>query len=261
MDTNTVDTRCNELKQTIRSAKRLVVLTGAGISTESGIPDFRSPGGIWSKYKTVTIQKFLASHDARVDYWRYKKETFQSFHSALPNIGHNALVELERSGKVQVLITQNIDGLHQQAGNNPDKIIELHGTERVVICLDCGEKYDRECIQERLKSGEDVPMCDRCEGWLKPATVSFGQSIPSEVLDRAYHESQNCDAFLVIGSSLMVQPASLLPVLAKQRGAWLGILNKDSTPQDSLANWVCHHSAGEILSEALDINSKKGLEP
>ena len=251
MNTDTLATQGNELREAIRSANHLLVLTGAGISTESGIPDFRSPGGIWSKYRTVTIQEFLANHEARIEYWRYKKETFQSFHTASPNIGHKALVQLERQGKLQTIITQNIDGLHQQAGNSPEKVIELHGSGRFVVCLDCGERYDRRRIQDRLESGEEVPVCDRCNGWLKPATVSFGQSIPSKVLDRAYRESENCEAFLVVGSSLVVQPASLLPVVAKQKGAWLGILNRDSTAQDSLANWVCHYSAGKILSEAI----------
>ena len=245
---------CQKLKGEIQAVKHITVLTGAGISTESGIPDFRSPGGIWSKYRTVTIQEFLASHQARVEYWRYKKGTFKDFHDAKPNIGHDALVELEKTGKLQALITQNIDGLHQLAGNSSRKVIELHGTERFVICLNCGQQYDRATIQEKIEQIDKVPQCDQCNGWLKPATVSFGQVIPKGILDRAYRESETCELFLVIGSSLTVQPASILPMIAKQNGAWLGILNRDPTPFDSLADWICRHSAGEVLNKTFKLN-------
>lgn len=244
-------TAVRELQDVIDSQDRIVVLTGAGISTESGIPDFRSPGGIWSRYKTVTIQEFLSSNDARKRYWQYKMETYRDFSRASPNSGHHALVKLERDNKLQILVTQNIDGLHQQAGNSADKVLELHGTERYVKCLTCEHRFDRDRIQERVESGEEVPICDSCGGWLKPATISFGQMLPEQVLKRAFLESEKCRAFLVIGSSLSVQPAAMLPEIAKDAGAWLGILNRDPTPLDQLADWVCHSGAGEILSQVI----------
>ena len=245
---------CQKLKETIRHAKHIVVLTGAGISTESGIPDFRGPQGIWSKYRMVTIQEFLTSEEARLEYWRYKKETFRDIRNAAPNIGHHALAHLEKIGKLQALITQNIDGLHRLAGNSAEKIIELHGTDRYVVCLDCGQRYDRALIQERIDKIDAVPKCDHCKGWLKPATVSFGQVIPAEILDRAYKESEKCDVFLVVGSSLTVQPASSLPIVAQQNGAWLGILNREPTPVDPLADWLCHQSAGKVLDGVIRDN-------
>ena len=226
------------------------------MSTESGISDFRSPGGIWSKYKPVTIQEFKAKHENRLKYWQYKKETFEQFHNAAPNSGHNAIVHLEKMGRLRLLITQNIDGLHQEAGNSPEKVLELHGNERVVKCLNCGKAYERVVIQKRLLEGEDVPVCGKCGGWLKPATISFGQELPKKVLERAYRESEKCDVFLVVGSSLTVQPASLLPVTAKTQGAWLGILNRDPTHLDYSADWVCHESAGKVLTSA--IGSSRG---
>jgi len=242
-----------ELAELIRSVKQLVVLTGAGISTESGIPDFRSPGGVWENYRPVTIQEFMADGGARRRYWAYKKDTFPSMSAAEPNAGHLAVGELERRGKLQALITQNIDGLHQEAGNDPSLILELHGTERCVLCLTCGEKYPRELIQERLEAGVEVPLCDGCDGWLKPATISFGQSLSEDVLQQALNEANNCEAMLVIGSSLQVHPAAQLPEIAKRSGAWLGILNRDITPLDYLADWTSRDSAGSILEAAVNM--------
>jgi NAD-dependent deacetylase len=235
----------------IRSAKQIVVLTGAGISTESGIPDFRSPGGLWSRYQPITYQEFLTSKDARRRYWQYRKEIYPEFAAARPNAGHLVLVELERRGKLQALITQNIDGLHEAAGNSPSKIIELHSTERWVACLTCGERWTRVEAQERLEAGEDILLCGKCGGILKPATISFGQSLLETVIRQAFAESEHCEAFLVIGSSLVVHPAAQLPVAAKRRGAWLGILNRDPTPVDGLADWRSRLSAGHVLSAAI----------
>jgi len=235
------------LAEQIRTAEQIVVLTGAGISTESGIPDFRSPGGIWSRYQPVTIQEFLSDEDARKRYWRHRKEAYPDFAAAEPNAGHRALVELEAKGKLQALITQNIDGLHEAAGNSRSKILELHGTERRVACLTCGECWTRAEAQERLEAGEEVLLCEKCGGFLKPATVSFGQSLPEGLLDQAFAESEDCEAFLVVGSSLQVHPAAHLPVLAKRSGAWLGILNRAPTPLDDLTDWRSHLSAGEVL--------------
>lgn len=244
-----MNTNIDKLKRIIQAEEKIVILTGAGISTESGIPDFRSPGGVWSRYRMITIQEFLSSHEARVEYWRFKKETYRDFSVAKPNAGHRAIASLEKNGKLSRLITQNIDGLHQDAGNSSEKVIELHGTERKVICLNCSSLYERDAIQHRVENGEDVPLCDKCNGWLKPATISFGQNLVKEVLETAFFESENCRVFLVIGSSLTVQPAASLPEIAKRNGAWLGILNRDPTPLDMIADWSCHQSAGEVLQD------------
>jgi len=240
------------LAERIRTVEQIIVLTGAGVSTESGIPDFRSPGGIWSRYQPVTIQEFLADEEARKRYWRHRKEAYPDFAAAQPNAGHRAIAELEAKGKLQLLITQNIDGLHEAAGNSRSKVLELHGTERWVACLSCGERWGRAEVQERLEAGEDAPLCEKCGGFLKPATVSFGQSLPESVLDQAFADSENCEAFLVVGSSLQVHPAAHLPVIAKRSGAWLGVLNRAPTPLDDLADWRSHLSAGEVLSAAVE---------
>ncbi len=237
----------------IKAKKKIVILTGAGISTESGIPDFRSPGGLWSIYRTVTIQEFLANEEDRKYYWQYKRESYKNIVKANPNDGHNALVTLEKKGKLQCLITQNIDGLHQIAGNSSNLILELHGTDRQVICLKCSKLYNRDEIQAHLERSDDVPVCDDCGGWLKPATVSFGQNLQPQIIEQAMYESEHCDAFLVIGSSLTVHPAALLPEHAKRSGAWLGILNGDPTPLDSFSDWVCHDPAGQVLQKAINI--------
>ncbi len=241
----------SDLQQLIKTTSRIVVMTGAGISTESGIPDFRSPGGIWSKYRVTRIQEFIASHEARRNYWRYKTAVYPDIESASPNAGHLALVKLEKLNKLQLIITQNIDGLHQKAGNNEKRILELHGTELEVKCLKCHARFDRLSIHQRVLAGDEVPTCDYCCGWLKPATISFGQTLHEAILNRAISESKECEAFLVIGSSLIVYPAASLPEIAKQQGAWLGILNRESTPLDAWADWVCHESIGAVLSEAL----------
>ncbi len=241
-----------DLSDIIKCRKKIVVLTGAGISTESGIPDFRSPGGLWSRYRTVTIQEFLANAEDRKYYWQYKKESYKSIVKAKPNAGHNALVKLEEFGILQRLITQNIDGLHQIAGSDSNLILELHGSDRQVICLHCSKLYDRDEIQSHLEISDDVPLCDDCGGWLKPATVSFGQNLQPQIIEQAMYQSKHCDAFLVIGSSLTVHPAASLPEYAKRSGSWLGILNRDPTPLDSIADWVCHDPAGEVLQRAIN---------
>ncbi|MCA9521775.1 MAG: Sir2 family NAD-dependent protein deacetylase, partial [Myxococcales bacterium] len=216
-------------------------------STESGIPDFRGPGGVWSRYQPVLFQEFLNSQTARETYWSRKMEAYDAFAAARPNAGHRTLAALEGAGRLQLLITQNIDGLHELAGNSRERIVELHGTERWVSCLSCGERYPRGAIQERLLAGDLAPRCDACGGWLKPATISFGQSLDPAVLARAYAASRSARAFLVVGSSLTVHPAAGLPELAKRSGAWLGILNRDPTPLDELADWRAHGQAGAIL--------------
>jgi NAD-dependent deacetylase len=237
------------LAEWILSSKRTVVFTGAGMSTESGIPDFRSPGGIWSRYdpEDFTFQRFLSSEEARRRYWEMSTGFYQELKRARPNPGHVAIAELERKGKLDCVVTQNIDGLHQAAGNAPERVIELHGTALAVGCLSCGVRYDRDAVQERIARGEQVPRCDACQGLLKPATISFGQQMPERETAEAFRRAEQCDLFIVVGSSLVVQPAASLPMAAKRGGATLVIINRDPTPLDRLADLVICGSAGEVL--------------
>jgi NAD-dependent deacetylase len=238
----------------IQQARRLVVFTGAGLSTESGIPDFRSPGGVWSRYNPADFdfQNFLASEASREKYWQMATEMYASIREARPNPAHLAIYELDRMGRLEVVITQNIDGLHEKAGHGADKIIELHGTALHVSCLNCGKRFNREAIQERIKHGIKAPACDDCQGPLKPATISFGQSMPERETQEAFRRSSQSDLFLVIGSSLGVQPAASLPLAAKRGGARLVIINRDPTPYDDLTDLVIHGQAGRILPVILE---------
>ncbi len=237
----------------ILSSKRLVVFGGAGLSTESGIPDFRSPGGVWDRYnpEDFYFQNFIASEASREKYWQMATEMYEPMKRAQPNLAHLAIAELERLGKLDCIITQNIDGLHQKAGNSEEKIIELHGTALHVTCLTCKKRYDREEIQNRLKQGTKVPYCDECGGPLKPSTISFGQAMPERETDEAYRRSSQSDLFIVIGSSLVVQPAASMPLVAKRNGAKLVIINRDPTPYDHLADIVIHGQAGPVMAEIL----------
>ena len=234
----------------ILQSNRLVVFTGAGLSTESGIPDFRSPGGVWSRYNPADFdfQNFLSRESSREKYWQMATEMYATIRAARPNAAHRAIYELDRLGKLEVVITQNIDGLHERAGQAPDKIIELHGTALHVTCLQCGKRYDRDQIQQRIAGGIKAPVCDDCRGPLKPATISFGQAMPERETREAFTRSAQADLFLVIGSSLVVQPAASLPLAAKRGGARLVIINRDPTPYDDLADRVIHGQAGPSLA-------------
>ena len=245
----------------ILQSQRLVVFTGAGLSTESGIPDFRSPGGVWSRYNPADFdfQNFLASEASREKYWQMATEMYASIREARPNPAHLAIYELDRLGKLEVVITQNIDGLHEKAGHGADKIIELHGTALHVSCLNCGKRYNRDEIQERIKQGIKAPACDDCRGPLKPATISFGQAMPERETREAYRRFAASDLFIVIGSSLVVQPAASLPLAAKRGGARLVIINRDPTPYDDLADLVLHGQAGQILPAILE-RVKEGIK-
>ncbi|MCX8021367.1 MAG: Sir2 family NAD-dependent protein deacetylase [Syntrophorhabdaceae bacterium] len=238
----------------IRDAKRVVVFVGAGLSTESGIPDFRSPGGVWDKYdpEDFYFQNFITKESSREKYWQMATEMYDSMKEAKPNKGHLAIAELERIGKLDCLITQNIDGLHFKAGNSPEKVLELHGTAMYVTCLSCHKRYERDPVQERIKSGERAPRCDVCGGLLKPATISFGQSMPEWETAEAYRRSEACDLFIVIGSSLVVHPAAYMPVLAKRSGAKLVIINRDETSCDYMADIILNGSAGFIISSIVE---------
>ena len=237
----------------IVDAKKVVVFVGAGMSTESGIPDFRSPGGVWDKYDPEDFEfgKFLSSEKSRQNYWRMATEMYDSMKNALPNAGHLAIAELEKLGKLDCLITQNIDGLHFKAGNSPEKVLELHGTAIYVTCLSCGKRYERDEMQARLSKEERAPRCEACGGLLKPATISFGQAMPERETAEAYRRSESCDLFIVVGSSLVVHPAAAMPVVAKRAGAKLVIINRDETACDNMADLIIHDQAGPVMAAIL----------
>jgi NAD-dependent deacetylase len=224
----------------LAEAQSAVVLTGAGISTESGIPDFRSPGGVWSKYRTVYFDEFLVSADGRHEYWRQKCEMHRDFADAHPNVAHSVLARWEAAGKIRGVITQNIDGLHQIGGSQ--RVLELHGTARQAACLDCNARYDIEPLVQQFLAENRVPDCPACGGRLKHATISFGQALRPDVLMEATRWSREADLLLAIGSSLVVTPAADLPRIAKERGARLVIINRDPTPLDTVADIVLNSS-------------------
>jgi len=234
----------------IFSANSIVAFTGAGISTESGLADFRSPGGLWERYRIVTYPEFLRSKEARMEYWAMRKELIPSLLDAEPNAAHRVLAELEQEGKLLAVITQNIDGLHQAAGSQ--RVIELHGTNLTAACLSCGQQWPIGDIQSRLEAGELDPNCDFCGGIIKPETVSFGQNMPSDAIDEAFQLAESCDLLLMIGSSLEVQPAASVPLAAYQNGAKLLFINRAATEYDELAELVVHGSAGEFLLQVME---------
>ena len=233
----------------IRSCRDIVFFTGAGISTESGVPDFRSPGGIWTRYSPVYFDDFVGSAEARLRYWKMKSETHKLYKNVRPNIGHYAIKTFEERGRLLGLITQNVDGLHGIAGVSREKIVELHGTDRQVVCLSCGKLFPGEEIYQTLVGDFAPPVCDQCGGILKPATVSFGQAMPAQAMKRAQELSESAEVFIVIGSSLQVQPAASFPVIAKQSGAFLAIINRDPTPLDSIADFNHRGAIGEFFRE------------
>ena len=235
-----------EVAHWLASSRSAVVLTGAGISTESGIPDFRSPGGVWSKYRTVFFDEFMSSEDGRYEYWRQKCEMHREFGPAQPNAGHQVLARWEAAGRIRGVITQNIDGLHQMAGSQ--RVLELHGTARQAGCLDCLARYDIEPLVAKFLVEDSVPDCPKCGGRLKHATISFGQRLPSDVLMEATRWSRESDLMFAIGSSLVVTPAADLPRIAKERGARLVIINRDPTPLDAIADAALRGSIGEALT-------------
>ena len=234
----------------VAEAQSTVVLTGAGISTESGIPDFRGPQGIWTKdpkaEKLSHIHYYMSDPDIRKQAWNLRLD-----HPALkaqPNPGHIALAELERMGKLTALITQNIDGLHQKAGSSGERLVEIHGNIREVVCMSCGERAPMERALARVRAGEEDPPCRSCGGILKSATISFGQSLVAEDLERASRAAQSCDLFLAVGTSLGVYPAAHLPQIALDAGARLAVLNAESTPFDSVADAVVNGSLSDSLA-------------
>lgn len=231
----------------LAQSQRAIAFTGAGISTESGIPDFRSPNGVWAKNTPVLYKDFVASADARREYWRQKCEAHGDFAAAKPNAGHEVLARWEQAGRIRAVITQNIDGLHQEAGSRD--VLELHGTARAIACLDCDARFEVEPLLKIFRDTNDIPSCEKCGGLLKHATISFGQSLPQMVLYRAVKLTRDADLMLAIGSSLVVTPAAELPRETKQRGGRLVIINRDETPLDHLADAVIRTSIGEALSQ------------
>jgi NAD-dependent deacetylase len=244
------DKRIVQAINLFKASHEVTAFTGAGISTESGISDFRSPGGVWERYRIVPYQEFITRKEARVEYWRMKHELFQEVKNAEPNKAHTALAELERTGKLKCLITQNIDGLHQDAGSSV--VIELHGTNRKAVCLSCGKFWPIEEIDQRLEKQGFEPLCDECQGFIKPATISFGQAMPEQEMIEAFKYTVQCDLFLMIGSSLRVEPAASLPREAYNAGAKLIYINRTPTPSDHLASIIFRESAGEVLSTVVE---------
>jgi NAD-dependent deacetylase len=229
-----------------RAAERVVVLTGAGLSTASGIPDFRSPGGRWSRYQPVTIQEFCASEEARERYWRYKGETWQVISTALPNAGHDALAELARAGRIELLVTQNVDGLHERAGTPAERLVNIHGSDAAVVCLECGEQVERRVAQQQWENGTAVPRCG-CGGPWKPATISFGQALVAADLARAFAAAAACDLFVAAGTSLVVGPVNDMFVRAAAAGAATAILTASETPFDEAATFRLHEPVEAVL--------------
>ncbi len=242
------------LETLLRESQRAVIFTGAGISTESGIPDFRSPNGIWSKTTPIYYQDFLASEDARREAWRRKMIADREMRDAQPNRGHRAVAELVRRSDAACVVTQNIDGLHQKSGIAEDRIIELHGNTTYASCLECRARHALEPILEDFARDETLPLCRECGGIVKTATVSFGQAMPPAAMQRAEAETLGCDLFLAIGSSLVVFPAAGFPVLAKQNGARLVIINREPTDVDALADLVLNTEIGATLGDAVGVS-------
>lgn len=262
------DEALREAAKLLAQANHIVAFTGAGISTESGIPDFRSDSGIWNKYdpSDFMFDKFVSFHKNRKLYWERSKDFYEPILKAQPNAGHKALAKLEQMGKLDCVVTQNIDGLHQRAGHEEGRVIELHGTVATASCLKCGKQWPAPEIRRRIVDeapgvSDGVPYCAEpdeagpeglCGGPIKTDTVSFGQAMPQKETAEAFERARNADCCLVVGSSLVVQPACLVPVKAKDHGAGLIIVNRDPTPMDSIADVVIHAGAGESLSRILD---------
>jgi NAD-dependent deacetylase len=235
----------------IARSQRLLVFTGAGISTGSGIPDFRGPQGVWRRRQPVYFDEFLASEEKRVEYWDQKLEGWESFRDAAPNACHRSIARLAETGRVIAIVTQNIDGLHQRAGGDPDRIIELHGTNAATVCVSCARRGDPAPAMEWFRLRRTTPRCD-CGGLLKTATISFGQALDPSVLGRAADAAEGADAVLALGSTLSVHPAAGIPLVAARRGAPYGIINRGDTEHDTIATFKIDGDVAAIIPEAVD---------
>ncbi len=238
------------LAHMIRSAHRVAVFTGAGISTESGIPDFRSPGGVWSKMKPIMFQDFVASREVRRVAWTRVFNKTAGWTGAEPNAGHYAIAELVAAGKIASVITQNVDNLHQDSGVPDRQVIEVHGNACYAKCLNCGKRYELEALRPRWEADEDI-TCIFCTGLIKTATISFGQAMPEAEMERASEEASLCDLMLVLGSSLVVYPAAGIPLLAKRLGSQLAIINREPTDQDPYADLVINDEIGPLMTDVV----------
>lgn len=240
------------LADRLRAAERVVVFTGAGVSTESGIPDFRSPGGVWSRMKPITLQEFVASEEKRREAWTRVFSGRMGWTGAEPNAGHRAVARLVEAGKASAVITQNVDNLHQDSGVPDDRLIELHGNASYATCLSCGSRNELEDLRAPFVDEGVIPSCRWCGGLVKTATISFGQAMPEAAMARAQAEALACDLFLVLGSSLVVYPAAGLPLLAHENGAALAIVNREPTEQDPFADLVLRDEIGPLLTAAVE---------
>src|SRR5436190_2468579 len=246
--------KVDDLRRMIADAESIVAFTGAGISTESGIPDFRSPGGIWTKYRPIEFGEFLGSAESGREAWRRKFANDETMKKAPPNAGHRALARLVEQGKMTAVVTQNIDGLHQASGVPDDKVIELHGNTTYATCLECRRRYELDWVREIFAVDERLPLCTACGGIIKTATISFGQAMPEAAMERANEVTLAADLFIVLGSSLVVYPAAGFPILAKRNGSRLVIVNREATDQDELADLVINAEIGSTMSRAVGVN-------
>lgn len=238
----------SQIAEKILQGGNNIIFTGAGISTESGIPDYRSQGGIWDRFKPVYFDEFMSREDARVEYWQRWQELYQGLRQATPNKGHQAIAKLYQLGLVQAVVTQNIDGLHQASGIPDSAVIELHGNTLRIRCMSCSRISATQEAHDRLSSGDIAPSCE-CGGFLKPDTISFGQSMPMDKVNQAIALSQHSDLFIVVGSTLLVQPAAHMPIYAKQNNAFLAIINLSETPCDDMCDVLVAEKAGLILDK------------
>lgn len=249
----TLQDQLQDAAELLQEARKIVVLTGAGISTESGIPDFRSPGSPWLEQPPVSYPDFIAKAEARKQYWDSRRNFASKVQAAQPNVAHAALADLERRQKLLGIITQNFDGLHQDAGNAPERVVELHGTSREAACTLCGARSSMQELQARVDRGEPDPQCQLCGGYLKSATILFGQRIPADILARAKELAESCDLFMVVGSSLQVSPAANLPRLAVHNEVPLIIINLVPTPMDHYADICIQEKAGLVLPRLVEM--------
>ena len=245
----------DDMRRMLDAAERVVVFTGAGISTESGIPDFRSPGtGIWNKVKPIEFQDFMASEAVRQESWRRRFSGDRKMESAKPNNGHKAVAKLVEQGKAIGVVTQNVDNLFQDAGVPDEQVVELHGNASYAKCLQCALRYELADIEQQFKRLGNVAPCSRCGGIIKSATISFGQAMPEDAMRRAQELTEQCDLMLTMGSTLLVYPAAAFPEHCKGRGGALVILNREPTPLDSIADLVVHGEIGAALSYVVGVN-------
>jgi NAD-dependent deacetylase len=244
-----IETAVAELQALVQAATVVLPFTGAGISTECGIPDFRSPGGLWTRNRPIPFDEFLASREMRAEAWRRRFAMEREFGAAKPGRGHLALASLYRAGKAPAVVTQNIDNLHQSSGISAEHVIELHGNTTYALCLECGKRYELPWVKQQFTaSGGEAPDCTACGGAIKSATVSFGQAMPEAAMRRAEELTLGCDLFLVVGSSLVVWPAAGFPLLAKRNSARLVIINREATEFDDVADLVIHDDIGTALA-------------